>query len=166
MTIDVSREAIATILALTRLVALLGLVDDVHAAFATHELVVAVTVADRLQRIANFHRTVLHPTYMEYAGKKIIKPSRRRICSYQEVLLISGMVPNCLARFRQSRFSAVSNNLRFSLPDDARSGVFRPFRGLLGCYKRAKSPVNVLLASDRRRLHQGGSASPAICNVP
>ena len=41
--------------ALTRLVALLGLVDDVYAALATHELVVAVTLAQALEAVANFH---------------------------------------------------------------------------------------------------------------
>src|ERR1700677_3337404 len=42
-------------LALPRLVALLRLVDDVDAAFATHEAVVAMAVAQGFQRITDFH---------------------------------------------------------------------------------------------------------------
>src|SRR5690606_18275033 len=41
--------------ALTRLVALLDLVDDVNAAAATHELVGPVARTQRLQRVADFH---------------------------------------------------------------------------------------------------------------
>src|SRR5204862_28443 len=43
--------------ALAGLEALLGLVDDVDAALAAHELVVAVTGAQRLERVANLHRS-------------------------------------------------------------------------------------------------------------
>src|SRR3954466_4216125 len=42
-------------LALASLVALLGLVDDVDPALATNQLVVAVTAAERLQRVADLH---------------------------------------------------------------------------------------------------------------
>jgi hypothetical protein len=42
-------------LALSRLVAFLRLVDDVDAAFATHEAVVAVAVTQGFQRITDFH---------------------------------------------------------------------------------------------------------------
>jgi hypothetical protein len=42
--------------ALTRLEALLDLVDDVDAALAANQLVVAVTGAQRLERIADLHR--------------------------------------------------------------------------------------------------------------
>ena len=41
--------------ALARLEALLRLVDDVHASFAPHEAVVAVAVAQGLQRVTDFH---------------------------------------------------------------------------------------------------------------
>src|SRR5919112_2728969 len=41
--------------ALASLVALLGLVDDVDPALATNQLVVAVTAADRLQRVTDLH---------------------------------------------------------------------------------------------------------------
>jgi hypothetical protein len=42
-------------LALTSLIALLRLVDHVHATLATNQLVVAVTAADRLQRVTDLH---------------------------------------------------------------------------------------------------------------
>ena len=42
-------------LALPRLVARLRLVDDVDAAFAAHEAVVAMAVAQGFQRITDFH---------------------------------------------------------------------------------------------------------------
>lgn len=45
-------------LALTRLVALLCLVDDVDAAFAANELVVTMTLAQALEAVPNFHRRV------------------------------------------------------------------------------------------------------------
>ena len=45
-------------LTLTRLVALLGLVDDVHAALAANELVVTMTLAQALEAVPNFHRRV------------------------------------------------------------------------------------------------------------
>ena len=43
------------ILALTGLEARIGLIDDVNAALAAHELVVAMTPAQGFQRIADFH---------------------------------------------------------------------------------------------------------------
>lgn len=42
-------------LALTRLETGVGLVDDVNPAAAAHQLVVTVTLDQRLKRIANFH---------------------------------------------------------------------------------------------------------------
>jgi hypothetical protein len=42
-------------LALTRLEARVGLVDDVNPALAAHQLVVAVALDQGLERIANFH---------------------------------------------------------------------------------------------------------------
>src|SRR5581483_7540958 len=42
-------------LALTRLEAAVGLVDDVDAALAAHDAIVAVTAAQGLERIADFH---------------------------------------------------------------------------------------------------------------
>src|SRR5205085_2195743 len=45
--------------ALAGLVALLGLVDDVNAALAAHDLVVAVAPTQRLQRVADLHRSGL-----------------------------------------------------------------------------------------------------------
>src|SRR5271154_4730416 len=44
-----------SMLALTGLEALLRLVDDIDAALATHEAVVAMTVAQGFQRITDFH---------------------------------------------------------------------------------------------------------------
>ena len=45
--------------ALTRLVALLGLVDDVDAALAANQLVVAMTLAEALQAVADLHDRIL-----------------------------------------------------------------------------------------------------------
>ena len=42
-------------LALTSLIAWLGLVDDVNAALAAHELVVAMATTQRLERVADLH---------------------------------------------------------------------------------------------------------------
>ena len=42
-------------LALTRLEARIGLVDDVDTSPAAHQLVIAVALDERLERIANFH---------------------------------------------------------------------------------------------------------------
>jgi hypothetical protein len=42
-------------LALTRLEARIGLVDDVNPALAPHQLIVAVALDQGLERIANFH---------------------------------------------------------------------------------------------------------------
>src|SRR5829696_9785852 len=53
------REAGDGTLTLAGLVALLRLVDDVDAALAAHDLVVAVAPAQRLQRIADLHRSDL-----------------------------------------------------------------------------------------------------------
>ena len=46
-------------LALTSLIAWLGLVDDVHAALATNQLVVTVTGAKALQAVADLHNRIL-----------------------------------------------------------------------------------------------------------
>src|SRR3954463_11007914 len=60
---DLSRKPVATFrdhaLALAGLVALLRLVDDVDAALAAHDLVVAVAPAQRLEGIADLHRSDL-----------------------------------------------------------------------------------------------------------
>ena len=45
--------------ALPRLVALLGLVDDVDAALAANQLVVAMTLAEALQAVADLHDRIL-----------------------------------------------------------------------------------------------------------
>ena len=45
--------------ALTRLVTLLGLVDDVDAALAANQLVVAMTLAEALQAVADLHDRIL-----------------------------------------------------------------------------------------------------------
>ena len=45
--------------ALTRLVALLGLVNDVDAALAANQLVVAMTLAEALQAVADLHDRIL-----------------------------------------------------------------------------------------------------------
>ena len=55
-------------LALTSLVALLGLVDDVDPALATNQLVVAVTAADRLQRVTDLH--IRSPAALREGRKK------------------------------------------------------------------------------------------------
>ena len=52
--------------ALTRLEALLRLVDDVDAALATHEAVVAVAIAQGFQRITDFH--VRHQAFWPRGG--------------------------------------------------------------------------------------------------
>jgi hypothetical protein len=44
-------------LALPRFEATLGLIDDVDAALATHDTIVAVTAAQRFQWITDFHNT-------------------------------------------------------------------------------------------------------------
>jgi len=56
----------ASALALPRLVALLRLVDDVDAALATHEAVVAVAIAQGFQRITDFH--VRHQAFWPRGG--------------------------------------------------------------------------------------------------
>ena len=48
--------------ALTRLVALLGLVDDVNAALAANQLVVAMALAEALEAVADLHRFI--PIFM------------------------------------------------------------------------------------------------------
>ena len=53
-------------LSLPRLVALLRLVDDVDAPLATHEAVVAVAIAQRFQRITDFH--VRHQRFSPAGG--------------------------------------------------------------------------------------------------
>lgn len=47
------------LLALTRLKAALHLVDDVNPALATDQTVVAVTAAERFQRVTDLHGTML-----------------------------------------------------------------------------------------------------------
>ena len=51
----VKKDRVKRRLSLPRLVALLRLVDDVDAALATHEAVVAMAVAQGFQRITDFH---------------------------------------------------------------------------------------------------------------
>ncbi len=46
-------------LALTSLIAWLGLVDDINAALAANQLVVAVTLAEALKAVADFHNRIL-----------------------------------------------------------------------------------------------------------
>jgi hypothetical protein len=43
--------------ALAGFIALLGFVDDVNAAFAAHELIVAMTTTQRFQGVADLHQT-------------------------------------------------------------------------------------------------------------
>ena len=45
-------------LALTRLEARIGLVDNIDPALAADQLVIAVALGQRLQRIANFHGSI------------------------------------------------------------------------------------------------------------
>ena len=49
------REANLSTSALTGLEAGIGLIDDVNAAFATHETVVAMTTTQGFQRVTDFH---------------------------------------------------------------------------------------------------------------
>jgi hypothetical protein len=44
--------------ALARLEATMGLIDDVDAALAAHDAIVAMPAAQRFQRIADFHRAI------------------------------------------------------------------------------------------------------------
>ena len=62
-------------LALTRLVALLGLVDDVYAAFAANELVVTMTLAQALEAVPNFHRRLPVSVLTKRRGR--LSPSDR-----------------------------------------------------------------------------------------
>ena len=50
---DLKREASA----LTGLEALLGLVDDINAALAANQLIVAMAAAQGFERVADFHRS-------------------------------------------------------------------------------------------------------------
>jgi hypothetical protein len=52
---DRQRDFRKALLALSRLEALLSLVDDVDAAFAANEAVVAMTIAQGFERITDFH---------------------------------------------------------------------------------------------------------------
>src|SRR3954447_26042486 len=63
-------------LALAGLVALLGLVDDVDPALATNQLVVAVTAAERLQRVADLH--VRSPAACPLTGREKANGGRDR----------------------------------------------------------------------------------------
>ena len=59
------------VLSLPRLEALLGLVDDIDAALPAHEAIVAMAIAQRFQRIADFHGSTL--------GSSRVRTSPRRI---------------------------------------------------------------------------------------
>jgi hypothetical protein len=58
--------------ALARLEALLDLVDDVDAALAAHELVVAMTETQRLERIADLHGSNSHRLALRRNRSKIL----------------------------------------------------------------------------------------------
>src|SRR5215212_751754 len=64
--------------ALAGLEALLGLVDDVDAALAADELVVAVTPAQGFQRVADFHRSGLRAAWsVNRTGLQFQKAKKR-----------------------------------------------------------------------------------------
>lgn len=65
-------------LTLARLKATLGLVDDVNAALTAHDAIVAMTRAQRLQRISNFHMT--------YRSVKIEEQSQRHERCQQDLV--------------------------------------------------------------------------------
>ena len=60
--------------ALTGLETRVGLVDDVDAAFAAHDLAIAVAALERAERIANLHRSSPIAAHREVAPWKLNTP--------------------------------------------------------------------------------------------
>jgi hypothetical protein len=58
-------------LALASLEAALGLVDHVNAALAANQTVVAVTGAQRLQRVTDFHRSILSTCDRDFKSRAL-----------------------------------------------------------------------------------------------
>jgi len=58
-------------LTLAGLEAALGLVDHVNAALATNQAVVAVTGAQRFQRVTDFHRSILNTCDRDFRSRAV-----------------------------------------------------------------------------------------------